>query len=99
MPPIRFQRLEHRQADRITHCRSRDGRRPEMTEPNPNLADYFASHVVAIVYRHDEKDARGKSVKGSATIGSGSGFLLSYRGTWFLITAGHVIIELDELST
>lgn len=68
-----------------------------MTQPKANLADYFSSHLVTMIYRHEERDRHGKPVKGTITVGNGSGFLMVYRDVWFLLTAGHVIEEIERL--
>src|SRR5688572_29881870 len=66
-------------------------------ERKNNLADYFASHLVTIVYRHELLDRHGKPIPGRTTLANASGFLMVYRGVWFLLTAGHVIRDMDEL--
>src|SRR5262249_39081262 len=58
---------------------------------------YVCRHLVCLGVRYVELDETGKPKTQDKFIGY-SGFIMSISGMWFLVTAGHVLIdELDKL--
>jgi hypothetical protein len=67
---------------------------PKNAGPN-ELVAYFARHLVSVTY-FDRSPERVKECDGSGLYTQLSGFIISVRGIWHIITAGHIIADVDQ---
>jgi hypothetical protein len=68
---------------------------PHLRERAQEMLAYFCNHLVALGGSYVQLDAAGQVV-GEPVFFAFSGFVLSVRGVWCLVTAGHSIQRLDE---
>lgn len=68
---------------------------PHLRERAQEMLAYFCNHLVALGGSYVQLDGAGQPV-GEPVFFCYSGFILSVRGVWCLVTAGHSIQRLDE---
>ena len=60
----------------------------KLSSDNPVIQTFVHNHVVSINYEG--------VAAGTVSIGTGSGFPVEIAGEWWLVTAGHVLGEINE---
>ena len=60
-----------------------------------NTISFFCRHLVSLAGSYQPLDSSGEAI-GEAGFFSFSGFVLSVRDTWHLVTAGHILKDLDK---
>ncbi|MBX3451502.1 MAG: hypothetical protein KF777_18180, partial [Planctomycetaceae bacterium] len=69
-----------------------------MDDEGKALLRWMNRHLVSLVLIYWHLDENGNS-KGKPFVNANSGFIMTFGDAWFLVTAGHVIEELDELAS
>ncbi len=71
---------------------------PEVEHDDPELQNvlrYFSRHLVSLSGRYQFEDTLGEHKSNPNYFGY-SGFIISIRGLWLFITAGHILKRIDE---
>jgi hypothetical protein len=67
----------------------------DLEDAKKQILAYFGNHLVSLAGSYVEIDAAGRDV-GEKKFFAYSGFIMSVRGVWCLVTAGHCIENLEQ---
>ncbi len=66
-----------------------------MSDPGLSWLQILARHFVSLFWVDEPADAQGRILRGDGRHFEVSGFVLSVRDHWLLVTAGHVLRDID----